>query len=269
LIDLHCHMLPGVDDGAGDLETALAMARLATADGITVTACTPHILPGVYDNGPETIGDGIGRLACAFTQHDIPLRLVPGADIHVSRDLVEGLRSGRLPTLNGSRYFLLEPPHHVAPPQFEDYVFSILTAGYVPVVTHPERFAWIDSHYSLLQRIAERGTWMQITAGSVLGEFGSRAQYWAERMLDEGLVHLMASDGHGAQRRRPVMRRARDRVARRLGEDEAQQLVAGRPGAILQDLPPADAAPPAGSIPLEREPPRIGELWRRVFARGT
>src|SRR6185312_1248210 len=149
MIDLHCHILPGIDDGAPDLATSLAMARLAVADGITVTACTPHILPGVYNNSGAMIGAAVARLRVALAEAEIPLRLVAGADVHVAPDLVAQLGAGSALTINGSRYLLLEPPHHVLPPRLEDHIFHLQTAGYVPILTHPERLSWIDAHYRL------------------------------------------------------------------------------------------------------------------------
>src|SRR5690606_33768464 len=107
-----------------------------------------------------------------------------------------GLRQGRIPTLSNSRYFLFEPPHHVAPPRLEEAAFNLLAAGYVPILTHPERLTWIESHYAVFKRLAHSGVWMQLTAGALYGKFGARPRYWSERMLDEGLVHIVASDAH-------------------------------------------------------------------------
>ena len=120
MIDLHCHLLPGIDDGAPDLATALAMARIAAGDGITVTACTPHLYPGMYENDGPAIRRAVAELQTRLEEAGIPLRLTLGADTHITPDLVTDLRSGRVPSLHDSRYFLLEPPHHVAPPRLEE-----------------------------------------------------------------------------------------------------------------------------------------------------
>ena len=113
MIDLHCHMLPGIDDGAPDRGVALAMARCAVADGITVTACTPHIYPGMYENDREGIQRAIEAFRQVLAEEGIGLELVIGADTHLAPDLLQGIRESRVPTLNGSRYLLLEPPHDV------------------------------------------------------------------------------------------------------------------------------------------------------------
>jgi len=257
MIDLHCHILPGIDDGAGDLATSLAMARAAVADGIRVTACTPHIYPGLYENNAAGIRAGAKRLSEVLRERGVPLSLVCGADTHLAPGLLGRLRDGSVPTLHDSRYFLLEPPHHVAPPRFEESVFELMTAGYVPVVTHPERLTWIESHYPVMQRLAHRGVWMQVTSGSLSGRFGRRPKYWGERMLTEGLVHILATDSHGVDVRPPCLAEGRDLAAQRIGDAEAMALVHDRPRAILKNLPPSDVAMPA-------VPERTLGRWERM-----
>ena len=238
MIDLHCHILPGIDDGSPDVETSLRMARKAVADGIRVIACTPHIYPGLYENTATGIHEEVAALQAVFDDAGIDLKLSFGADTHLTPDLVAGLRGGRIPSLGDTRYFLLEPPHHVAPPHFEDFVFNVLTAGYVPIITHPERLTWVEDHYDVFVRLAQAGAWMQLTAGSVTGRFGERTRYWAERFLDDGVVHILATDAHSVDRRPPLLAEGRDAAAQRLGEQEATNLVETRPRGILADLDP-------------------------------
>ena len=239
MIDLHCHILPGIDDGSPDLETSLEMARIAVADGIETMACTPHIYPGVFDNTGNGIRDEIAKLQKALDTWRIPLKLVPGADAHVDPALPAKLRSGEAPTLAGSRYFLLEPPHHVAPPRFGDFVFNLMAGGFVPLITHPERLSWIEDHYATFCELVDQGAWMQVTAGSLTGRFGSRARYWGERLLDEGRVHILATDSHGVTRRPPLLAEGREAAARLVGQEESWHLVRTRPAGILEDLAPS------------------------------
>ena len=239
MIDLHCHLLPGIDDGSPDLETSLEMARIAVADGIVTMACTPHIYPGVYDNTGDGIRLAIVRLQKALDTYRIPLKLVAGADAHVAPELPAKLRSGDAPSLAGSRYFLLEPPHHVAPPRFEDFVFNLLAGGFVPLITHPERLSWIEDHYKTFCALVDQGAWLQVTAGSLTGRFGSRPRYWGERLLDEGRVHVLATDSHGVKRRPPLLAEGREAAERRVGVEESWHLVRTRPAGILVDLAPS------------------------------
>jgi len=244
LIDLHCHILPGIDDGAADLEESLAMARIAVGDGIEITACTPHIIRGIYDNAGPDIERRVSGLAAALENAEISLGLRIGADVHLAPDLATSLASGTVPTLGGSRYFLLEPPHHVAPPRLEDFTLGVLSRGYVPVLTHPERLRWVGDHFDMIGRLHGSGVLIQLTAASITGEFGSRPQYWADRILAENLADLVASDGHDPFRRPPRMSEARDRIAHRHNDATAIRLVAKNPLAILENVIPSKLRQP-------------------------
>jgi protein-tyrosine phosphatase len=260
MIDLHSHLLPGIDDGAPDLATALAMARIAVADGIELMACTPHIYPGLYENQGPAIRRAVATLQGHLDEAGIGLRLTHGADTHIAPDLVAGLRSGRVPTLHDSRYFLLEPPHHVAPPRLEETVFNLLTAGYVPVITHPERLSWIADRYQVFIELVRQGAWLQVTAGSLTGRFGPAARYWAERLLDEGWVHVLATDAHSIDGRPPLLAEGRRAAEPWVGADEARHLVLTRPRAILDNLSPETLAA-ASSLASTQPPVRAGWSW--------
>ena len=244
MIDLHCHMLPGIDDGAQTLDDSLAMARAAVADGTTTLACTPHIYPGLFDNTPETIAAAHGKLMAALTAENIPLAIVLGSDIQIGIDLVSKLRSGRALTLNGGRYFLFEPPHHVPAPMMLDLVHSALAAGYVPVITHPERLAYAAAKYSEFREAVKLGAWLQITGAALTGQFGPTAKTLSERMLTDGLVHIIASDGHNMTGRPPILSAAYARAAQLVGEAEAHRLCIERPQAILDNVAPNEVTPP-------------------------
>lgn len=250
MIDLHCHLLPWIDDGAESLEMALEMARIAVSDGIGTIVCTPHIYPGLYENSASGISIAVTRMQRELDDAGIALRLEVGADVHLARDLTAAVAQGRVPTLAGSRYLLLEPPHHTAPPGFEDAAFELMTAGLVPVITHPERLSWIHEHYAVFERLADRGVWMQVTAGALTGRFGRRVKYWGERFVGEGRCHVVATDAHHPQRRPPLLAEAREAVARLVGFEEADNMVRIRPQAVLENRPPA-AVPSvvAGSAP--------------------
>lgn len=256
MIDLHCHILPGIDDGAVDVSVSLAMAQAMIAQGVTHVACTPHILPGLYHNTGPAIREAKDQLQGVLDQEGVSLHLLTGADVHMTPNFVAGLRSGQLLTIADSRYVLVEPPHHTAPPQLEDFFFNLMVAGYVPILTHPERLSWVPSRYKIIKKLVQSGVWMQITAGSFTGAFGRNALYWAERMLDEGCVHLIASDAHDAERRPPDLAAGRDLVAKRVGADEAQRLVLTRPMGILKDQDPSSLPGPLGVADANTSSPK-------------
>ena len=264
-------MLPGIDDGAGNLDVSLRMARGAGEQGITGVACTPHILPGLYHNSGPEIRQAIKQLQAALDDNGIPLQLTTGADVHMAPDFVAGLRSGQLLSIADSRYVLVEPPHHTAPPQMEEFFFNLVTAGYVPILTHPERLSWVPSRYQTIKKLVQSGVWMQVTAGSFAGAFGRNPLYWAERMLDEGRVHLIATDAHDAERRPPDLAAGRELVAKRVGAAEAERLVLTRPLGILRDEDPSSLPGPSGVADAETGsyPDDAGQARRRGGASGA
>ena len=266
MIDLHCHMLPGIDDGSKSLQQSLAMARAAVADGIRVTACTPHIYPGLYENTAEGIRRARQALQAELKRAGIALTLVDGADTHLVPEVLDGLRSGRIPTLAGSRYLLLEPPHHVAPQRFEESVFALQAAGYVPVLTHPERLGWFGAHYAAFRRLALSGVWMQVTAGAVTGAFGREPKRFAERLLEEGLVAILATDAHDLERRPPCLSQGRAAAARIVGDEEATHLVLTRPKGILGNADP-ETLPAIPALTREGVPPPRSWMARLFSSR--
>ncbi len=261
MFDLHCHIIPGIDDGSPDLETSLAMARMSAAEGVEVIACTPHILPGVYDNSGPDIRRSVESLQSQLDAAGVDCRLVVGCDAHIAPDLVSKLRSGLVLGIHDSRYVLVEPPHHFLPPNVDRLFFDLLAAGYVPILTHPERMSWAND--DLLDRLIQSGSWMQVTAGSLLGGFGPRAKQRAEHMLHNGWVHIVASDAHDAAERSPAMGRAFRVLGELVGVEEAQNLVRVRPGAILEDCAPASTPP----IPYRGPSAYNGESFLRRAVR--
>jgi len=261
-------MLPNFDDGAENLETALQMARIAVDDGITHLACTPHIYPGLFNYDTQQIESATNAFRHELEKAQIPLKLGMGADIQLVSEMVQRLNDGSMPTINQSSYLLFEPPHHIAPSGFEEAVFNVIAAGYVPVITHPERLSWIETHYEEFIKVTELGAWMQITAGSLTGNFGSRPQHWAEKMLNDGIVHLLATDAHNLTRRAPILSAGKASAAKLVGQQEADELVNARPMAIWNNTPVNQVSrPPAfdndGEFKLKNKSRR--SLLSRLF----
>ena len=247
MIDLHSHILPKLCDGSQNLETSLAMAQMAVADGTTHLACTPHIYPGVYQNSMATIEPALKALQAELDARSIPLKLVIGADVHMVPEVMQGLKQGNIPTLHGSRYFLLEPSHHVPVPNFLEQIENFLHAGYIPVITHPERLRWLDNHYQEFVQASKLGAWIQITAGAITGHFGRNAKSLAEKFLQDGYVHIIASDAHNTEYRPPLMSQGVQAAIHLLGDTaEVMRMVIDRPQAILDNAEPTSVSIPAG-----------------------
>lgn len=237
LIDIHCHMLPAIDDGAADRAEALAMARMAVADGITAVVATPHQL------GPFTYhGGAIRQQAQAFQQvldeEQVALRVVPGAELRIEAgwaeaNLVARLHSGELLTLaDRGRHVLLDLPERVYIP-FDRLVADLAAAGMVAILAHPERNREIMARPELLKPLAEAGCLFQVTAGSLLGEFSADVQMLAERMVRQGTAPLVASDAHHLTFRKPLLAAAALRVAHLAGAEAARLLCEDNPAAIV------------------------------------
>jgi len=236
VIDLHTHILPGLDHGPADWSEALEMCRIAVADGITTIAATPHVSE-VFPNTPERIAGAIDELRSRLAAAAVPLTVVAGGDYHIRPDLAPG----NVLTLGGNgRYFLLEFPYQVLPPRADAFVRILLGRGLTPIVTHPERTVSLQHDWRRLEPLVKEGALVQLTAGSLVGDFGRAAAAAAERFLKKGWVHLLASDAHWARERVPRLAQGRDAAARLLGPAGAQALVDANARAVLEgrDLPP-------------------------------
>lgn len=241
-IDIHSHLLPGVDDGSESLAESLEMARQAAADNVGIMVCTPHCKPGVYDMSVAEIYAAVDRLREALARENIELALAAGGDVHLTFDMAARLESGRAPTLAGGKYFLLEPPHEICPPGVERAVEKVIERGYTPIITHPERYRWIEAKMGVMWTLREMGCLFQITAASLTGRFGRDALRWSEYFLKEGMGDVIASDAHHARDRRPGLSAARDVAAQWVGRALADRMVSHIPFAILRGHPPETIA---------------------------
>ncbi len=272
MIDLHCHILPAICDGSPDIDTSLKMAKIAVNDGITIQACTPHIYPGLYNNNSINIQVALENLQSILDTESVALKLVMGADVHLVPEVVDGLKSKLIPTLNYSRYFLLEPSHHVSVPKFIEQINNFVKAGYIPLITHPERLKWLNNDsYNEFIMAAKMGAWIQLTAGAIEGRFGKKAKYWANKFLEDGVVHIIASDAHNIKNRPPILSKALLLAKKIVGEEEANRMVNDRAQGVLDNSPPEDIIMPSAlrvgkSKNFERE--KIGfsrKLWLNFF----
>lgn len=240
MIDLHSHILHGIDDGAIDIETALDMARWAAEDGVEVMACTPHFLPGVYEPEPAEVIERVAELNGRLMEDGIDLVVVTGCEAHVRPDLVAQLDSRQILPIHTGRYVLCEAPPAVLPPYMEQLFAGMLAAGYKPILAHVERYRWFELGMPWIRRASGSGVLMQVTAGSFFGDYGRLAQDWSMRFLAEGLVNLVASDAHDLTRRPPGLSKAWNLVRSERGEEEARLIFKDLPEKILRG---ADGTP--------------------------
>lgn len=235
MIDLHNHLLPGIDDGPADLPTALDMARMAVANGISHVVCTPHIHIGRYDNDSRTIAETCRRFNAALQEAGIDLKAGAAAEVRFSGELMTRVLDGSIPFLGqweGKKVLLLEFPHGDMPFGAERLTQWLLDKGIVPIIAHPERNKALMNHPSKLKPFIEQGCLLQVTAASAAGRFGERAMHLAHELLTNRVVSIMATDAHNLDHRPPLLQEGLLQAARILGEREAERLVIDTPWRI-------------------------------------
>ena len=238
MVDLHAHLLPGVDDGADALEDAVRMCEVAAADGVTAAVATPHQRHEWWPNADRN--DLETRFKSLLGAVGSTLALSLGAEIRVDSELlaeIDLLPDGSLLPLAGSRYLLLELPPVPVGPDLRAVVHELAVTGWRPVLAHPERIPWLAEQPGSLVELVERGALLQLTAMSVTGAFGRRARECCTFLLDNDLAHFVASDAHDASKRPPVLSDAFRLIAARWGEERARLLTEDNPRAVLEDRP--------------------------------
>lgn len=253
MVDIHCHILPGIDDGAKDWDTSVEMARMAARDGIRTIVATPHVQEGVYMPERGAIRALIAELQRRVS--DLPLRILEGADVHYAFDLADRVKAGQIPLVNDGRYLLLELPDHLVPRTLRETLFQLRLEDVVPIITHPERHGGIQGHEELLADLVAAGACVQVSGMSLAGQFGRDAARSATRMLQMNLVHCLASDAHSTRGRTPELARAARLAAEIVGESAARAMVC--------DIPARIVAGAEVELPAQRPRRTWLTFWRR------
>ena len=235
MIDLHCHILPNLDDGSQSQEESIAMGRRAMEDGVHTIVATPHTLNGIYTNHIQRVISDVATLQEAFLRNHMDLRLYAGADVHLCPDMLERIESGDAGTIdNAKRYILLEFPPQTIPSGIKDEVFNLKIHGMTPIITHPERHPSLHHDMDILFELVRMGALCQMTAMSISGDFGGVVMGCAEILLRNRLIHLIASDAHSCDNRPPVLSQAVETAAQIMGSyEDAERMVMDVPAAIL------------------------------------
>ncbi|MGQ9502984.1 MAG: tyrosine-protein phosphatase [Anaerolineae bacterium] len=254
VIDTHCHILPGLDDGATSLDESLAMARLAVADGIQQIVATPH-QEGWNAMACQRVQATVQNLQRELTLNGIPLLISSGMELLMTHELLQTSGNERAHTLNGSRYILLELPAFDYPLYTAEVIFSLQIRGLTPILAHPERNVVIQQNMARVAWLVQRGVLIQVNADSLSPTADRNVRRCAEQLLRRGLVHLLASDGHNAGRRAPRLAAGVQTAARVVGQERACALVTCIPEAILSDR----------ALEVATLFPEPTPWWRRLF----
>jgi protein-tyrosine phosphatase len=223
LIDLHCHILPGVDDGSKDLQMSLDLAKVAVSQGISHILLTPHHMDGTYTNHSQDVVSQTAYFQNALEINRIPLKVFPGQEVHLTGDLTRAIAIGDVLFMDETRrYLLLELPHDSVPEYTTDMLFDVITRGITPVLAHPERNAGFQKDPDKLYEFVKMGCLTQLTASSYVGVFGSKVQRLTEKMVKANLGYTFASDAHNFEGRRFLMKEAFDKLAKEEGQEKAE-----------------------------------------------
>lgn len=237
MIDLHCHLLPGIDDGPESLAEALDMARIAVANGIEAAHVTPHLHPGRWDNDLSKIAAAVDAYRAALAEAGIPLALGFAAEVRLDYEILPLIEAGRVPflgTLEGYRVMLLEFPHSHVPVGADKFVAWLLARNIRPMIAHPERNKDLMRDPDRLEPFVRAGCLLQITADAITGGFGELCALRAREFLQHGWVSVIASDAHDTTDRPPRIAPGRDAAALIVGEEEALRLTRGTPLRIVR-----------------------------------
>lgn len=227
--DIHCHVLPNLDEGSSTPEESVKMLQLAHEDGIAGIVATPHIMNGVYNNTKEIIDNAIMELK-KLTNH---VQIFVGAEIRINRNLAARVASNELPLINNKKFLLLELPAYVIPPvpQLENIVKGLVKNQIIPIFAHPERNIPILKDFSIMERFIRCGALFQVTATSLRDPTLARP---ALKMIRQGYVHAVASDAHDTRKRPPILSIAHEIISRKIGNEIAERLFTHNPLKIIR-----------------------------------
>ncbi len=231
MIDIHCHILPAIDDGPPALEPALAMARLAVAAGTRKIIATPHV--NDHNQDRALITTRVAEFNTHLQQHAIDLKVIPGGEVeyHLDEQILKAH------CLGNSRYLLLEFPFNHLPSVVGNLIFRLCHAGLKPIIAHPERNASVLRDPKILSPLINQGALMQVTTGSLAGFFGRSVKSCAQHLLKNDQVHFLASDGHSPDKRTPVLTEGLKVAEKLIGGDKTRTLVTTNPAKIISNTP--------------------------------
>ncbi|ULT56786.1 tyrosine protein phosphatase [Neobacillus drentensis] len=241
MVDIHCHILPGVDDGAGNMSDSILMAQEAEKEGIQSIIATPH-LNNHYDNRKELIVTKVQELNQALKNSGVNVTILPGQEPRIYGDIIEDLEKDEIQPLNNSKYLFIEFPSNHVPRYTEKLLFDIQVKGLTPIIVHPERNSELIERPELLYHLVEKGALTQVTASSLCGYFGKNIKSFSNQIIEANLTHFIASDAHNITNRTFKMIEAFDLINEKYGLDyvylfkeNAELLINGKN--VIKEIP--------------------------------
>jgi protein-tyrosine phosphatase len=237
MIDIHAHILPSIDDGPETIEESIELCKVAANDGIKTIVATPHSKDGVYETKSVEILKAVDTLNSQLKENRIDVKILPGAEIHISEGLVESIKNGDVLTINnGGKFILFELPFIFIPPGTDKFIFNLKSNGIVPIIAHAERITSFQRKPELVDQLVKIGARVQINAHCLTKRAIPGERKCAERLLKNRLVHFIASDVHSLNGRPPILSKALKNATRIIGEEGARALVYRNPELIINGL---------------------------------
>ncbi|TKD70723.1 tyrosine-protein phosphatase [Pseudalkalibacillus hwajinpoensis] len=243
MIDIHSHILPGIDDGASTIEESIEMAKQAVSEGITKVVATPHHRNGSFDNEKKVILQEVAILNKEFEREKIDLKVIPGQEIRIYGDMIDDYGRGKLLSINETgTYLLIEFPQSHVPAYANKLLFDLQISGLIPIIVHPERNQEFIENPKRLYQIVKEGSLCQLTASAVTGQMGKKVKQFSHEIITHNLAHFIASDSHNVKTRPCDLRKALDTVENKFGlsmrymmQENAEFLIEGK---VVQKEPP-------------------------------
>ena len=236
MIDIHCHILDGLDDGPQSLDESVELCGKLKEAGISSIIATPHyMIGGGYAPTPETIKSKMDNLKGVLKEKNIDLNIYSGMEVFADHEIADGIENGEILTLNNTKYVLIEFPMDIVLKQASNLVFSLLIEGYVPIIAHPERYTTEYRKTNVLQDLVNNGALIQINSGSILGYHGKRVQKEAFALINEEMAHIVASDSHGQHRFLKDKDDLEAKLVKFCGMENTQKLMYTNPLMVLED----------------------------------
>ncbi len=234
-VDLHTHILPGMDDGAKDLSFSLEMLKMAEENVTGHIFVTPHYIHNELDNNTSIVREKYNELVSLAVEKGINVKLYPGSEVFIHHEIPELLEAGAICTLNNSSYVLIEFPMESIPVYTDEILYRMELKGYIPIIAHPERNKDIANNPNLLYDLVERGVLAQVNSTSLTGLYGSKVFQTALTLIKHRMVHFVASDAHTMSGRAPRLKKAFEIVAEREGKDTALKLFVENGMAVINN----------------------------------
>lgn len=235
MIDIHCHILPGIDDGAKNLEDALEMARIAEEDGIKKIINTSHYHPEFDYISGDKLKDELDKFNNILKKEKIDLEIIIGNEIYFDDNYFSSIDKKGFYTLGDSKYILIEFSPTRFPSKLKEVIYEFKIKGYTPILAHIERYSQIQKNPSLVKEAVQEGALIQLNGPSIIGKSGSEIQKLSELLLKNNLIHFVASDAHSSDRRRPKLKEVYEYICRNYSSELANRLIIENPTKLLNN----------------------------------